>query len=100
MPSSVLLAGVQTSLNYQNVIGQITAMLANYGLTLPTPPDATTGLLTTAQVNTLLASISPGLPQWGADSNGKRAADSATMSQLLQFAGLSGSALSALPATL
>jgi hypothetical protein len=100
MASSVLLAGVQQSLNYQSAIGQITAILANYGLSLPAVADQTTGQISAANVTALLASISPGSASFGPDINGRRAADAATMSQLLAFVGLSGSALSALPATI
>jgi hypothetical protein len=94
MASSVLLAGVQTSLNYQSAIGQITAILSNYGLTLPAVADATTGFISSANVTALLNSIAGNAAN---DINGRRAADAATLSQLLQFVGLSGSALSALP---
>jgi len=94
MSSNALLANVQTALNYQSAIGQITALLNNYGLTLPAVADATTGFISSANVTALLNSIAGNAAN---DINGRRAADAATLSQLLQFVGLSGSALSALP---
>jgi hypothetical protein len=94
MASNVITAAVQQALNLASATAQINTILATYGLTLPAVADVTTGQISTANIATLLAQIAGNAAN---DINGRRAADSATLSQLLQFAGLSGTALSALP---
>src|SRR6266436_5414395 len=94
MASNVLLAGVQQALNLASATAQINTILTQYGLSLPAVADQTTGFISSANVTALLNSIAGNAAN---DINGRRAADAATMSQLLQFVGLSGTALSALP---
>ncbi len=97
MASNVLLAGVQQALNLASATAQINTILTQYGLSLPAVADQTNGQISAANVTALLNSIAGNAAN---DINGRRASDAATLSQLLQFAGLSGSALSALPATI
>src|SRR5258707_14279960 len=96
MASDLQISIAQTSANQLATIPQINAILANYALTLPAH-DPVTGLISPANVTTLLNAINPNPAN---DINGRRTADSATISHLLQFAGLSGTALTSSPTTL
>jgi hypothetical protein len=107
MASTVQLNATQQAINQTTILNQINQLLANYGLGfLPPPADATTGLLASATVSTWLTTIAGNPandPPTGSAPGGRRAADAAALSSLLQLAGLyapSNPPLSALPTTI